>query len=160
MFRIHFIIVMIRWTGLAPREFEFPFPGSLTSTFPGAGERHAHAAAETDLDREHVDAAALLVRIHFIILMIRWTGLGAGVRHAHAAAETDVNREHVYPEEENNFFTEMCSGSEEGSYLRLIDFRITQEEEAEEEEKGETCTCGGGDRCRSGACARGTASVV
>jgi len=25
--RIHFIIVMIRWIGLAPREFEFPFPG-------------------------------------------------------------------------------------------------------------------------------------
>ena len=31
--RIHFITVMIRWTGLAPWEFEFPFPGSLTSTF-------------------------------------------------------------------------------------------------------------------------------
>ena len=31
--RIHFIIVMIRLTGLAPWEFEFPFPGSLTSTF-------------------------------------------------------------------------------------------------------------------------------
>ena len=34
--RIHSIIVMIRWTGLAPWEFEFPFPGSptrLTSTF-------------------------------------------------------------------------------------------------------------------------------
>jgi len=31
--RIHFIIVMIRWTGLAPREIEFPFPGSLTFTF-------------------------------------------------------------------------------------------------------------------------------
>jgi len=31
--RIHFIIVMIRWTGLAPWEFEFPFPGCLTSTF-------------------------------------------------------------------------------------------------------------------------------
>jgi len=31
--RIHFIIVMIRWTGLTPWEFEFPFPGSLTSTF-------------------------------------------------------------------------------------------------------------------------------
>ena len=27
------IIVLIRWTGLAPGEFEFPFPGSLTSTF-------------------------------------------------------------------------------------------------------------------------------
>ena len=31
--RIHFIIEMIWWTGLAPWKFEFPFPGSLTSTF-------------------------------------------------------------------------------------------------------------------------------
>ena len=31
--RIHLIIVMIRWTGLSPWEFEFAFPGSLTSTF-------------------------------------------------------------------------------------------------------------------------------
>ena len=31
--RNHFIIVMIRWTGLAPWELELPFPGSLTSTF-------------------------------------------------------------------------------------------------------------------------------
>ena len=31
--QIHFIIVMIRWTGLAPWEFRFSFPGSLTSTF-------------------------------------------------------------------------------------------------------------------------------
>ena len=31
--RIHFIIVMIRWDSLAPRKFEFPFPGKLTSTF-------------------------------------------------------------------------------------------------------------------------------
>ena len=30
--RIHCIIVMIKWTGLASWEFEFPFPGSLTST--------------------------------------------------------------------------------------------------------------------------------
>ena len=28
--RIHLIIVMIRWTGLAPWEFEFPFPGLHT----------------------------------------------------------------------------------------------------------------------------------
>jgi len=27
---------MIRWNGLAPWEFEFPFPGSLTSTFADA----------------------------------------------------------------------------------------------------------------------------
>ena len=33
--RIHFIIVMIRWTGLAPWEFEFLFPGSLTTTLLG-----------------------------------------------------------------------------------------------------------------------------
>ena len=31
--RIHCIIVMIRWTGLAPWKFESPFPGSITSTF-------------------------------------------------------------------------------------------------------------------------------
>ena len=30
--RIHFIIVMIRRTGLAPWEFEKPFPVTLTST--------------------------------------------------------------------------------------------------------------------------------
>jgi len=27
---------------------------------------------------------------------------------------------------ENNYFTEMCSGSEAGSFSRLIDFCITQ----------------------------------
>ena len=31
--RIHLIIEMIWWTGLAPWEFEFPCPGSLISTF-------------------------------------------------------------------------------------------------------------------------------
>ena len=36
--RNHFIIVMIRWTGLASWQFEFPFTGSLTSTFLGLGE--------------------------------------------------------------------------------------------------------------------------
>jgi len=36
--RIHFIIVMIRRTGLAPWGFEFPFPGSLTSSFLGKPE--------------------------------------------------------------------------------------------------------------------------
>ena len=37
--RIHFIIVMIRWTGLAPWQLAFPFPGSLTSTFLDAWRR-------------------------------------------------------------------------------------------------------------------------
>jgi len=31
--RMLFIIVMIRWTGLAPWEFEFQFPCCLISTF-------------------------------------------------------------------------------------------------------------------------------
>ena len=30
--QIHFNLEMIRWTGLAPWEFEFSFPGSLPST--------------------------------------------------------------------------------------------------------------------------------
>jgi hypothetical protein len=38
--RIHFIVEMIWWTGLAPWEFELLFPGSLTSTFL---ERQLHA---------------------------------------------------------------------------------------------------------------------
>ena len=38
--RIHYIIVMIKWTGLAPWEFEFPFPGSLISTLLGRPANH------------------------------------------------------------------------------------------------------------------------
>ena len=34
---------MVRWTGLAPWEFEFPFPGSLTSTLPVLPSDVAHA---------------------------------------------------------------------------------------------------------------------
>ena len=30
--RVHFTIVMIIWTGLVLWDFEFPFPGSLTSS--------------------------------------------------------------------------------------------------------------------------------
>jgi len=35
---------MIRWTGLAPREFDFPFPGSLTSTFLSTQEEELEDA--------------------------------------------------------------------------------------------------------------------
>jgi len=42
--RIRFIIGMIRWTGLAPWDFAFPFPGSLTSTFLAGGHRGVWAA--------------------------------------------------------------------------------------------------------------------
>ena len=36
--RIRLIIVMIRWIGLAPWEFEYHYPGSLASTFLGTRE--------------------------------------------------------------------------------------------------------------------------
>ena len=83
--RIHFIIVMIRWTGLAPWVFEFPFPGSLTQ---------------------------LTLRLY-----LRSGGGGAG-------AGSGGQRE---PRQfKNNHFTEMCCGIEVGSYLRRIDSCITQ----------------------------------
>ena len=37
--QFHIIIVVIRWTGLAPWEFEFPFPGSPTSAFLANAEK-------------------------------------------------------------------------------------------------------------------------
>jgi len=45
--RIHFFIVMIRWSGLAPWAFEFPFPGRLTSTLQAMdfGKEEADAKA-------------------------------------------------------------------------------------------------------------------
>ena len=47
----------------------------------------------------------------------------------------------------NNYFTEICSGSEEGSYLRLIDFFITQlYSNNEEEEEKEALTLSAGRR--------------
>ncbi len=42
--RIHFIIVMVGWTGLAPWEFEFAFPGSLTCPFLGLSGHSVHFA--------------------------------------------------------------------------------------------------------------------
>jgi len=51
LLRIHFSIVMIRWTGLAPWEFESPFPGSLTSTLLSSGTsqvKHRTLACECE----------------------------------------------------------------------------------------------------------------
>jgi len=49
--RIHFGIVMIRRTGLAPWEFEFPFPGSLTSATPQPSARQLPPATSSELYR-------------------------------------------------------------------------------------------------------------
>jgi hypothetical protein len=52
--RIHFIMVMIGWTGLAPWEFEFPFPGSLTSTLLTQNGVEWHLSARRMID--HITA--------------------------------------------------------------------------------------------------------
>ena len=56
---IHYIIVMIRWTGLA---FEFPFPGSLTSTFLITGVGAVHVSG----GRMHQDGYPCLLILHLL----------------------------------------------------------------------------------------------
>ena len=62
--RIHSIIVMIRWTGLAPWEIEFPVPGSLTSTFLVRGhvaKRHVKPPERLLLSRHQLFKAHRLL---------------------------------------------------------------------------------------------------
>ena len=88
--RIHFIILMIWWTGLAPWEFAFPFSGSLTSTFLGVVDPTPTPPPGTT-----------------------WGGaLLPGAVHYTSNRGTQF---------EDNYFTEIWSGSEAGSYLRRID---------------------------------------
>ena len=83
---------MICLTGLAPWEFEFPFPGSLTSTF---------------LVNPEPSLAGGSLRPHGLR-----SALGEKVVHVSAAGAF----------RKRSYFTEMCSGSEAGSYLRPIEF--------------------------------------
>jgi len=73
--RIHFIIEMIWWTGLAPWKFELPFPGSLIYTFlveeeKGLGPRPVVGEAVVEPLVEHV----ALWEPHFLELRVE--GLG------------------------------------------------------------------------------------
>ena len=45
--QIHFIIEMIRWTGLAPWEFEFSFPDTLISTLLASRSSFPHFQTRT-----------------------------------------------------------------------------------------------------------------
>ena len=72
---VHFIIVMIRWTGLAPLEFEFPFPGSLASTFLGWPSMQSHPPIDSLIFELGV-AAILYLRTR--ILTGNYTPLRAG----------------------------------------------------------------------------------
>ena len=81
--RIHCIIEMMGWTGLAPWEFKFPLPGSLTSTFL-ALEDHTTLGVEatnTEKTREEAmpDLTPSTVQINLSIRCIRgdirlWVG--------------------------------------------------------------------------------------
>jgi len=49
-----------------------------------------------------------------------------GVHDGGAGVALHGSRRRCTRNHKNNYFTEMCSGSEEGWYLRLIDVCITQ----------------------------------
>jgi len=52
---------MIRWIGLSPWEFEFPFSGGLTSTFPNAGgDGHVPRPCKAVLSADPTDLSAVL----------------------------------------------------------------------------------------------------
>ena len=73
--QIHVISVMIRWTGPAPWEVEFPLLGVAAGVRAARAARHGTRPHGVLARREReffIDN--LLVRIHFIIVMIRWTG--------------------------------------------------------------------------------------
>ena len=97
---------MFRWTGLAPWEFEFPFPGSLTSTSPPPGPR-------APASRKSTPSESQLRQMTYASQRMKDEGFGAH-RHRDSTCTT--------PPCCGYHFTEMCSGSEAGSYLRLIDF--------------------------------------
>ena len=64
---LRIIIVMIRWTGLVPWEFEFLFPGSLTSTFQVSSDNHRQG-------RDHLGAPGAALSL---IEMIWLSGLAS-----------------------------------------------------------------------------------
>ena len=58
---------------------------------------------------------------------VNFAGEGVGGEvDGSGGGDFDVGRLSSTPPGMNNYFTEMCSGSEAGSYVRLIDFYITQ----------------------------------
>jgi len=60
----HFIIVMIRWTGLAPWESGSPFPGSLTSTFNPTPGRRAGLGDSEEVRRQLGEAPRAQLQLH------------------------------------------------------------------------------------------------
>ena len=65
--------------------------------------------------------------VHLIITMIKWIRTSRrGLLFNGRLELVEAGRLRYSSQFENKYFTEMCSGSEAGSYLRLIDLCITQ----------------------------------
>jgi len=88
-----------------------------------ATDMHAGIAMNHTLPGREFFIDNLLVRIHFIIVMIRWIGLAPWEPHTTVQAPHAATPRSQF---QDNYFSEMRGGSEEGSYLRLIDLCITQ----------------------------------
>ena len=75
--QIHLIIVMIRWTGLAAWEFEYPFSDSLTSRCGVSHTHHENPAFNDRIIVEEVSAPSTLHHssspIHPVELLARST---------------------------------------------------------------------------------------
>jgi len=100
--RDHFTVAMIRWTGLAPWEFEFPFPGSRTSTFL---DHESHGALGVGLEFNTSD-------VWNSILMI----CPPSLFNLSPGQSKEVPATVKYSSQfQNNYITEMCSSSEVGS---------------------------------------------
>ena len=60
------------------------------------------------------------------VTSLKATGVFRGACHPGGNLEASQFPDRYSSQFKNNYFTEMCSGSEAGSYLRLIDLCITQ----------------------------------
>jgi len=85
---------------------------NLRYLLPGKGNSNSHGSRP----------------VHLIITMIKWIRTSR-LSIKNSLSETPLQRSGLYRYNSplvvaggNNYFTEMCSGSEAGSYFRLIDF--------------------------------------
>ena len=107
---------MIRWAGLALWGFELPFSGSLTSTFlvfrtrPESLGHGGRSEGKLPRPRAPTNIATQMLQN----VLAAWNKLcGHDLR-----AESSQFEDH--------YSTEICSDTEAGAYVKLIDFCITQ----------------------------------
>ena len=95
---------------------EFPFPGSLTSTFLAGGHPRGQAGAKPSIFFSSLVLSSLELSDTTVYEPQIRALLGTAGGHLRGqGAKPSIARERS-----------MCSGSEAGSYLRLIDLCVTQ----------------------------------